>query len=258
MVGDRFANALKSIGLKKTELAIELGVTKAAVSDIIHGRVKKISGTMIELLKIKYNINPSYLLTGEGPIFLHEANDVLPLSALIDDPNRDHFFHVPVVGLAKCGPDGIESAEHDEILPIPVHIIRREYRRRKLFALRAYGGSMVPWILPGDVVLFMEERKIEGENIYAVWFDGPMIKRVYITDEMLVLGSYNSRYAPIPVHPDHEHDLHIFGVAIYVFREFTLKRGTPRALMPRPTAARRRGKRKAADRDVGGIGDGEG
>jgi transcriptional regulator with XRE-family HTH domain len=62
----RFKEIIAAIGLKNKELARELGITPAAVSDIVNGRVKNISGSLLILLQLKFNINPDWLLTGEG------------------------------------------------------------------------------------------------------------------------------------------------------------------------------------------------
>jgi transcriptional regulator with XRE-family HTH domain len=66
----RFAELLIALKMNNSEMAESLSLTKAAVSDILHGRVKKLSGPVVELLKIKYKVNPDWLLTGEGAMFL--------------------------------------------------------------------------------------------------------------------------------------------------------------------------------------------
>lgn len=70
MFSERIKIIIKTLGIKNKEFAKELGLTQGGLSDIINGRVKKLSGTFIELLKLKYNVNPTWLLTGEGEMFL--------------------------------------------------------------------------------------------------------------------------------------------------------------------------------------------
>jgi hypothetical protein len=75
IVADNFSKmieALTNSGQIKnaSQLSEEIGITKSAIYDIINGRVKKLSGTMIKLLRIQYNINPVWLQTGEGEMFL--------------------------------------------------------------------------------------------------------------------------------------------------------------------------------------------
>jgi|GEM_PF-1719687 transcriptional regulator with XRE-family HTH domain len=66
----RFKTIMSALELKNKELAKELGITPAAVSDITNGRVKKISGSILIILKLKFKVNPDWLLTGEGEMFL--------------------------------------------------------------------------------------------------------------------------------------------------------------------------------------------
>jgi len=70
LIRTRFKQLLDAIGASNNELADELRVTPSAISDILHGRVKKFSGPMIELLRLKHNVNPDWLLTGQGEMFL--------------------------------------------------------------------------------------------------------------------------------------------------------------------------------------------
>jgi transcriptional regulator with XRE-family HTH domain len=66
----RFVEILKALNMRRKDMAAALGLTPTAVSGIIHDRVKIISGPVLELLKIKFGINPTWLLTGEGDMFL--------------------------------------------------------------------------------------------------------------------------------------------------------------------------------------------
>lgn len=86
---NRFIRVFKTLNLRKNEFAAELGLTPAAVSDIMHGRVKKISGSVVELLKVKYKVNPAWLNTGEGEMFLQgiKADKVSGLRT--DSSNND-------------------------------------------------------------------------------------------------------------------------------------------------------------------------
>jgi len=72
---------MKFLNLRNKEIAEELALTPAAVSDILHGRVKKISGPVIELLRIKFNVNPDWLERGEGEMFLPTQKPASPPAA---------------------------------------------------------------------------------------------------------------------------------------------------------------------------------
>lgn len=64
--------------MSNTDLAAELRLTKGSISDILYGRVKQVSGPVVELLKIKFNVNPDWLLTGEGDMFLPGKGQASP------------------------------------------------------------------------------------------------------------------------------------------------------------------------------------
>lgn len=61
---------IDALGISNTDMAAELRLTKGSISDILYGRVKQVSGPVLELLKIKFDVNPAWLLTGEGEMFL--------------------------------------------------------------------------------------------------------------------------------------------------------------------------------------------
>jgi transcriptional regulator with XRE-family HTH domain len=70
IVAERMKKILNKLDLQASSLAEELGITKSAMSKITLGKVKELSGSVVELLRLKYNINPTWLQTGEGEMFL--------------------------------------------------------------------------------------------------------------------------------------------------------------------------------------------
>ena len=84
IVAESFAKMIEALTISgqiknASHLSEEIGITKSAIYDIINGRVKKLSGTMIKLLRIQYNINPAWLQTGEGEMFLQPDTDQIVL-----------------------------------------------------------------------------------------------------------------------------------------------------------------------------------
>lgn len=72
---ERLKKIIIELNLSQKDFAVEIGVTKAAVSDMLHGRVKKISGSIVEILKVKYNVNPIWLNSGYGQMYLEEEQE---------------------------------------------------------------------------------------------------------------------------------------------------------------------------------------
>jgi SOS-response transcriptional repressor LexA len=72
-VGDRLKEARQSLGLRQTEIAKALGINSNFLSNIERG-AKSPSKKLIETLSSTYKINASWLLTGEGDMFIGEAS----------------------------------------------------------------------------------------------------------------------------------------------------------------------------------------
>ena len=67
--GDRLKKTIQKLEITQAALATEIGVPKAVVSQWITGRQYPLSKNLIAMYE-HFNINPGYLLTGQGPMFL--------------------------------------------------------------------------------------------------------------------------------------------------------------------------------------------
>ena len=83
---------IAALRMSNSEFANVLGISPSAVSDMIHGRVRKISGSVARLIEYKYDVNPEWLQSGEGEMFLHAEHDPSRLSL----PDRTSTFRWPV------------------------------------------------------------------------------------------------------------------------------------------------------------------
>lgn len=73
--GERLKKLIKEIGVKNSEFAESIGLSSGGLSDIISGRNKGISNPVVKAIQYKYNVNPTWLLTGEGGMFLSDAGN---------------------------------------------------------------------------------------------------------------------------------------------------------------------------------------
>jgi transcriptional regulator with XRE-family HTH domain len=64
---------LKALGITQAQFAADIGIKQGTVSDIIRGKTSGLSETAVKLCRYIYNINPTWLLTGEGEMFLPSA-----------------------------------------------------------------------------------------------------------------------------------------------------------------------------------------
>lgn len=75
--GDRLKEAIQKLEITQAALATEIGVSKAVVSQWITGRQYPSSKSLMAMYE-HFGINPGYLLTGQGPVFLRNRTVTSP------------------------------------------------------------------------------------------------------------------------------------------------------------------------------------
>ena len=71
----RLEKIRKSLKLTKSVFAESIGLSAGGYSDIISGRNKGISKPVIKAIEYCYKVNPTWLLTGEGEMFLGRSGN---------------------------------------------------------------------------------------------------------------------------------------------------------------------------------------
>jgi transcriptional regulator with XRE-family HTH domain len=89
---------LKTLGITQSQFADDIGIKQGSVSDIIRGKTAGLSETAIKLCSFIYNINPDWLLTGEGEMFLPEDQAKKPVekkhaNGLTEIQGNAEIFH---------------------------------------------------------------------------------------------------------------------------------------------------------------------
>ena len=153
------------------------------------------------LLVEKLNVAPSFLLTGEGPMFLNEPSPPAVLAAAA--PSRHGSLRelrevlegklVPFLSqLVSAGP-GEELEPYDEsagLICLPEGEARGDLR-----ALRVRGDSMEPTLRPGDIVV-CDLGGWRGDGLYVLRDnESAYVKRVRRVREGLEVMSDNPAYA---------------------------------------------------------------
>ncbi len=87
-IGIRFKNVRKLLKKSQDELAIELGITKQAISNIENS--KSLPGLLLlSKLLIDYDINLNYIIAGIGDIFIEKEKTYKTLrTSLIEEVER--------------------------------------------------------------------------------------------------------------------------------------------------------------------------
>ncbi len=195
----------------QSELAKELGINR---SGITHARNKnKIPDNWIIRLYRRYRLNPDWVETGQGSVFLRKesSGDVL-------------FKQIPKVeARLSAGTGSFECADDiKEYLSFPASWLARKGSAAAMVAMAVFGRSMEPVIMEGDTVLIDQSMtRILAGAIYAVGVDDTIfVKRIEKLPDKLALLSDNKDFSPIYIERDEMPKVRILGKVIWSCREY--------------------------------------
>lgn len=195
----------------QSELAKELEINR---SGITHARNNnKIPDKWVVKLYRKYGLNPGWVETGMGHIFVRSSSD-----------DGKALRHIPKVAARLSA--GTGSFECDgavtEYLPFQTGWLSRKGSADSMVAMEVFGQSMEPVIREGDTVLIDQSQKhIIAGAIYAVGVeDTILIKRLEKHPNKLVLCSDNKEYEPIFLEREDAEKVRIIGKVIWSCREY--------------------------------------
>lgn len=167
------------------QFALSLSYLPQSLSEILKGR----RDVTIELLRKaveKYKINPVYIYTGEGPMFMseedHKSFRVLTIVTNVQDDER--IVHVPVP--AQAGYAG-ELSDPTFIQDLPTFSLPDyKYKVGTHRSFDVSGDSMEPTLFEGDKVIcsYLEptlwEASIKDNYVYVIVTRGDVVvKRVF-------------------------------------------------------------------------------
>lgn len=190
------------------QFAISLDYLPQSLSEILKGR----RDVTIELIRKSvelYKVNPVYLFTGDGPMFMTEEDhhDFRVLTIVTNSKEDERIVHVPVP--AQAGYAG-EIANPSFIQELPTFTLP-DYKY-KIGTHRSFdvaGDSMEPTLFEGDKVVcsYVEptlwQSAIKDNHVYVIVTHGDVVvKRVmnkFSEGELLELHSDNDFYEPYQV-----------------------------------------------------------
>lgn len=196
------------------ELAAILGLNRSAIT-----QAKKKKGIpdkwILNLFRL-HGVNPDWIETGKGQVFLKHASK--------GNLEPEHII-VPKVKARLCAGDG--SFETDP--EISNHYmfqgewLRRKGQADKMVLMDIFGNSMEPELKNGDTVLIDgSQNDILAGLLYAVGIDDTiMVKRVEKYPGKLVLRSDNKEYAPIMLGSNDMNGVRIIGKVVWVCRNLS-------------------------------------
>lgn len=195
-VGAQIRKYRKAKGMTQKELGFRLGVAHNTISGYESGA----------------NEPDQNILFAIADILGVSVNDLFPSPTNLE-PVDPEFAKIPVLGTIACGDPILVAENYAEYIYMP----KDRLPSGKLFYLRAKGGSMVPTIPDGSLVLIREQPIVENGAIAAVLINGDeeaTLKRVKRQDDLLILLPDNPEYEPIVVTPDNP--ARIIGRAVQV------------------------------------------
>lgn len=190
------------------QFALSLEYLPQSLSEILKGR----RDVTIELLRKAvetYKINPVYIYTGEGPMFMSEEDhkSFRVLTIVTNAQEDERIVHVPVP--AQAGYAG-EMTNPTFVQDLPTFTLPDyKYKVGTHRSFDVAGDSMEPTLFEGDKVIcsYLEptlwESSLKDNYVYVIVTRGDVVvKRCYNrlkTDKVLELESDNNFYEPYKV-----------------------------------------------------------
>ena len=192
-IGQKIKQLRKAHKLTQEELAKILDVKPTAVSAWELGRNKPLMDKL-DMMAHYFGVPISYFF---------EENQIKR------SKNHIHFVKLPIVGTISCGNGVIAYEDIEDYEDVP----RSWLDGGEYFFLRAKGDSMInARIMDGDLLLIRRQDDVENGDIAAVLIDGEaVLKRVYKTNDTIILQSENPMYKPIILNKNDMKDVRIIG-----------------------------------------------
>ncbi|MBC2575193.1 transcriptional repressor LexA [Peptostreptococcus canis] len=199
----RFKKILEDKGISQAELSKLTGIRASSISDYYNGRYMP-KQDKITLLANALDVSPSWLscVVEDEPDLSNVKNIILPQA-----------IPVPIVGTIAADTPIFADENIEDYL----------YMDRSLkidFCLRVKGDSMIDAkIYDGDIALLKKQSTVENGEIGAIIIDNEAtLKKIYKTDDSLILNPCNANYEPIIVKEDSE--VYIAGKLVGVIHKF--------------------------------------
>lgn len=198
VISDNIKRLMKERGWTQLKTSEMSGISKSTLSDYINCKTLINPGNVEKLAKA-FNVKKSDI----DPSFNLESEDLKNKGTILN------FTKLPIVGAISCGNGAIAYEDIEGYEDVPSSWLNGgEY-----FFLRAKGDSMInARIMDGDLLLIRRQDDVENGDIAAVLIDGEaVLKRVYKSDDTIILQSENPAYKPIILRKDDMKNIRIIG-----------------------------------------------
>ncbi len=198
MFPGRLRELRKSRNMTQPQLAQLLGIAKSTISMYENGRREPDLETLEAIADI-FNVDLNSLVSRKERSVV--PNGFQPVPSTTKRPR---------LGVISCG-DPIDTPENFDGYDDVPDMFDCD------FTLVCEGDSMIgARICAGDIVYIKQQPTIENGQIAAVLIDGEekLLKRVYITEESIILQAENPAYPPRSYHKEDMNRVSIIGKVV--------------------------------------------
>lgn len=202
LAAERLKQCRIKAGKTLDQIGTLCGVHKTTVMRWEKGEIERIGLPTIQLLASFYNVNPAWL---SGFDVTESSASTLPDNIIPLPATRN----IPLLGDIACGDPLLATENISDYIKVDVSI-------HADFALRCKGDSMInARIFDGDIVYIRQQSDVDDGEIAAVLIgDEATLKKVYRTENKLVLRPCNPMYDDIVYTGDALSEVHILGKAV--------------------------------------------
>lgn len=225
-----FGERIKKVrgGQSLTEFATGFGIHKNTLARYEKGEGLPDAAFLAKLCEI-YRINPSWMLTGKGPVHVGETPPDFPIAGPdADNVDPECYVYIPLYNVVASGGDGsfTDGEEVVDALAFKREWIRAELRAnpKDLVLVMMTGESMEPTLGKDDVLLV--NRRVgstRSDGIYLVRVgEALLVKRLqFLPGGEVRVTSDNQAYEPFTVSPETENNnFKIIGRVVWAGRKF--------------------------------------
>ncbi len=207
---ERIKEIIKVKGMNKSQFMKDLGYSHVAFLKWEKGA--KIGEKTLKLIEMQYNINPNWLRTGQGSMFLSDdkkestaSNADKDLLAFPKEKDKYDYVEIPAYLdiKASAGTGAFVGMEVSEMVQVSKKLIKNAYG---LVILAVSGDSMEPAILNKDKIIIDTNDKytLKKNKIYVIRKDNELYIKRYndCNNNMCIFTSDNTKYPSIILDKD--------------------------------------------------------
>lgn len=187
MVSERLGQYLEKKGISFYAIENALNGGRGSISKAVKEGKSIGSNTLENILGLYPDLNPTWLLTGEGSMFKEEANVVAEqaIQAFPMKTDRNlHYQQIPLYDLEATA--GLVPLFTDSTYNVPLDYITIPNLPKCDGAIYVTGDSMYPLLKSGDIVLYKTINDIRNEIFWGEMY----LLSVEMSGEEFVLVKY--------------------------------------------------------------------